>query len=107
MSTIPKKQGDVAASPSQHSKSQAPKGSTSASQRRTHYGHFLAHLQEHGSATSAELADQFNALQPPGTIRALRRSGHDIRTVWTLAPDEDGILHRCARYYYHGQKRLN
>lgn len=71
---------------------------------KTHYSAFLAHLKEHGSATSAELADKFNALQPPGTIRALRADGHDIRTVWTLAADEDGILHRCARYHYHGRR---
>ncbi|MBN8441573.1 MAG: hypothetical protein J0M28_07725 [Thauera sp.] len=71
---------------------------------KTHYSAFLAHLKEHGSATSAELADKFNAMQPPGTIRNLRANGHDIRTVWTLTADEDGVLHRCARYHYHGRR---
>lgn len=70
--------------------------------RGTHYWLILQHLKERGSASSAELNDRFNALQSPGTIRALRRDGHAIRTVWTYDTDEDGVVHRCAKYHYLG-----
>lgn len=70
--------------------------------RGTQYWLILQHLKACGSASSTELADKFNVLQPPGVIRDLRRDGHDIRTEWTHDADEDGVVHRCGRYFYIG-----
>lgn len=80
----------------------AGQSKTTTRERITNCRSVYKYLTEHGSATSVEIGEALNLLQPPGAIRDLRKWGHIIskQMVWDV--DRDGVSHRCARYEYHG-----
>jgi len=52
-----------------------------------------------GPITSVEAAQTLDIVQPPSTIRRLRKKGHEIQTYWTQQSTEPGRPpHRVAKY---------
>ncbi|RON53112.1 hypothetical protein BK665_15830 [Pseudomonas frederiksbergensis] len=52
-----------------------------------------------GSVSTIEAAKDLDIVQPPSTIRRLRKKGFEIRTYWTLRSTEPGRSpHRVANY---------
>lgn len=52
-----------------------------------------------GPISSIEAAQELDIVQPPSTIRRLRKRGFDIITRWTYQPTEPGRPpHRIAKY---------
>lgn len=72
--------------------------------RKGQYWQVLEHLQKHGSATTVELQDLYNIIQAPSIIRDIRKL-YVVITHIVLTADEDGVLHRCAKYEYRGRKQ--
>ena len=52
-----------------------------------------------GPVSTIEAAKDLDIVQPPNTIRRLRKKGHEIRTYWTHQSTEPGRTpHRVAKY---------
>lgn len=52
-----------------------------------------------GPVSTIEAAQELDIVQPPNTIRRLRKRGFDIRTHWTYQATEPGRPpHRIAKY---------
>ncbi|PMY44563.1 MULTISPECIES: helix-turn-helix domain-containing protein [Pseudomonas] len=52
-----------------------------------------------GPVSTIEAAKELDIVQPPNTIRRLRKKGHEIRTYWTHQSTEpDRPPHRVAKY---------
>jgi hypothetical protein len=52
-----------------------------------------------GPVSTIEAAKELDIVQPPNTIRRLRKKGHEIRTYWTHQSTEPGRPpHRVAKY---------
>jgi Helix-turn-helix domain len=57
-------------------------------------------LRQSGSAgvTTLQARENHGILSPACRVLELRRTGHDIRTVWAFQLDAEGRPHRVARY---------
>nr|WP_315416346.1 helix-turn-helix domain-containing protein [uncultured Pseudomonas sp.] len=52
-----------------------------------------------GPVSTIEAARDLDIVQPPNTIRRLRKKGHEIRTYWTHQSTEPSRPpHRVAKY---------
>jgi hypothetical protein len=60
----------------------------------------LRALRQSGSAgaTTLQAREDHGILSPACRVLELRRTGHDIRTVWVFQLDAEGRPHRVARY---------
>lgn len=71
----------------------APLSASIAAQRQR----VLARL-ERGPATTLELRADEDILHPPGRIKELRDSGHNIALLWVQRQTEGGAVHRVGLY---------
>lgn len=52
-----------------------------------------------GPVSTIQAAQELDIVQPPNTIRRLRKKGYEIRTHWTYQSTEPGRQpHRVAKY---------
>ena len=52
-----------------------------------------------GPVSTIQAAQDLDIVQPPNTIRRLRKKGYEIRTHWTYQSTEPGRQpHRVAKY---------